>query len=166
MKKTNAETDLYIRDFTIKDEDKSCNKSIVKIYSNQWQSYNKGTQQMSSITKCSLTGKLEIPNSKITYLQNQIALVGDKIIYILNNLQKQNEDIKNNIGDNSDKIDTDLESYNKLIIDIQNYKKSESNMNNIIKDTNLLVLYQNYNYMFWSILAISTIIISMKMVGK
>ena len=52
------------------------------------------------------------------------------------------------------------------MLDIQNYKKNEPNMNNIVKDTNLLVLYQNYNYMFWSILAISTVIISMKMVGK
>jgi hypothetical protein len=52
------------------------------------------------------------------------------------------------------------------MMDIQNYKKGEPNMNNIVKDTNLLVLYQNYNYMFWTILAISTMIVSMKMMGK
>jgi hypothetical protein len=56
--------------------------------------------------------------------------------------------------------------YNQAINDITNYKKGEDNVNNITKDTNLLVLYQNYNYMFWSILAISAMIISMKMMGK
>jgi hypothetical protein len=66
----------------------------------------------------------------------------------------------------SEKIDADLVMYNQTINDIINYKKGEDNMNNITKDTNLLVLYQNYNYMFWSILAISTMIISMKMMGK
>ena len=166
LKKPNAETDIYIRDFTIKNADESCDRKIVKIHSNQWLRYNKGSQKMSPITTCSLTQQLENTNSKITNLQNQISVVGEKIIYILNNLQKQNEDIRDNIGENSDKIDTDLESYNKVIMDIKKYNKGETNMNNIVKDTNLLVLYNNYNYMFWSILAISTIIISMKMVGK
>jgi hypothetical protein len=74
--------------------------------------------------------------------------------------------VKSKIGTNSNKIDADLEKYNKVMMDIQNYKKGETNMDNIVKDTNLLVLYQNYNYMFWTILAISTMIISMKMMGK
>lgn len=166
LKKINTETDLYIRDFKISGEDSSCNKDIIPIDSNQWSHYNKGTQQMSSITTCSLTQQLVTPNSKIADLQNQIAQVAGQITIILSNLQKQNDDIKNNIGTSSDQINADLKSYNKVLTDIQNYKKDEPNMNNIVKDTNLLVLYQNYNYIFWSILAISTVIISMKMVGK
>ena len=166
LKKMNTETDLYIRDFKISGEDPSCNKDIIPIDSNQWNRYNKGTQQMSSITTCSLTQQLVTPNSKITDLERQIVEVANKIIHILNNLQKQNDDIKSNIGRTSNQIDSDLNNYNNLILDIQNYKKGETNMNNIVKDTNLLVLYQNYNYIFWSILAISTVIISMKMVGK
>lgn len=166
LKKVNTETDLYIRDFKINGEDPSCNKNVVAIDSNQWSHYTKGSQQMSSITKCSLTSALSGGNTKIADLQNQIAEVGGQLIIILSNLQKQNDDVKNKIGTNSDKIDSDLKNYNKVIMDIQNYKKGETNMNNIVKDTNLLVLYQNYNYMFWTILAISTMIISMKMVGK
>jgi hypothetical protein len=166
LKKINTETDLYIRDFKINGADPSCNKDIIPIDSNQWSHYNKGTQQMSSITTCSLTQQLVTPNSKIADLQNQIVQVASQITIILSNLQKQNDDIKNNIGTSSDQINADLKSYNKVVTNIQNYKKGETNMNNIVKDTNLLVLYQNYNYIFWSILAISTVIISMKMVGK
>jgi hypothetical protein len=121
---------------------------------------------MRSKTKCSLTKAISRQNNKIMELQNKITQVGGEIIIILNNLKKETADVKSKIGINSDKIDSDLVMYNKTINDIQNYKNGEDNMNNIVKDTNLLVLYQNYNYMFWSILAISTIIISMKVMGK
>ena len=165
LKKMNTETDLYIRDFKINGADPSCNKEIIPIDSNQWDRYNKGSQQMSSITTCSSTQQL-VTNSTIARLERQIAEVAFKITNILSNLQKQNADIRNDIIGNEYHIETDLNNYNNIMLDIQNYKKNEPNMNNIVKDTNLLVLYQNYNYMFWSILAISTVIISMKMVGK
>ena len=165
LKKMNTERDLYIRDFKINGADPSCNKEIIPIDSNQWYRYNKGSQQMSSITTCSSTQQL-VTNSTIAHLERRIAEVALQITNILSNLQKQNADIRNDIIGNEYHIETDLNNYNNIMLDIQNYKKNEPNMNNIVKDTNLLVLYQNYNYMFWSILAISTVIISMKMVGK
>ena len=165
LKIPNPNTDLYIRDLKINGADVSCNKSIVDMTSNQWNNYSNGPS-MTPNTKCGISSALSGGNTKIADLQNQIGQVGGQIIIILNNLKRQNDDVKNKIGTNSDKIDADLEKYNKVIVDIQKYKKSETSMDNIVKDTNLLVLYQNYNYMFWSILAISTMIISMKMMGK
>ena len=166
LKIPNPNTDLYIRDLKINGTDVSCNKSIVNITSNQWGSYGKTNKYMSQNTKCGLSSALSGENTKIAHLKNKIGRVGGKIIIILTNLQKQNDDVKSKIGTNSNKIDADLKNYNKVMMDIQNYKKNEPNMNNIVKDTNLLVLYQNYNYMFWTILAISTMIVSMKMMGK
>uniref|UniRef100_A0A6C0DDD2 Uncharacterized protein n=1 Tax=viral metagenome TaxID=1070528 RepID=A0A6C0DDD2_9ZZZZ len=165
LKVHNPNTNLYIRDLKMNGMDASCNRSIESIDSNQWKNYSKGAN-MTSQTKCSLTKAISGQNNKIMELQNKITQVGGEIIIILNNLKKQTDDVKSKIGINSDKIDSDLVMYNKTINDIQNYKNSEDNMNNIVKDTNLLVLYQNYNYMFWSILAISTMIISMKVMGK
>jgi hypothetical protein len=165
LKVPKPNTDLYVRDVKTTNANISCNRSTVGINSNQWKNYTKGSM-MTPNTTCSLTQQLVTPNSKIANLQNQIGQVGGQIISILNNLQKQNDDVKSQIGINSSKIDDDLVMYNKTINDIQNYKIGEDNMNNIVKDTNLLVLYKNYNYMFWSILAISTMIISMKMMGK
>ncbi len=159
-------TDLYIRDLKINGADVSCNKSIVDITSNRWGSYGKTNNYMSENTKCGLSSALSGENTKIAHLKNKIGKIGNKIVIMLNNLQKQNNDVKSKIGTNSEKIDADLKNYNKVMVDIQKYKKGETNMDNIVKDTNLLVLYQNYNYMFWSILAISTMIVSMKMMGK
>jgi hypothetical protein len=165
LKTPKPNMDLYVRDVKISNANMSCNRSTVSINSNQWKNYSKGSL-MTPNTTCSLTKSISDQNSKIAALQNQIGQVGGQIISILNNLKNQTDEVKNKIGMNTSKIDSDLIMYNKTINDIQNYKKSEDNMNNIVKDTNLLVLYQNYNYMFWSILAISTMIISMKMMGK
>jgi hypothetical protein len=165
LKVPNPNRDLYVRDIKKKNANMSCNRSSVTINSNIWKRYSKGSM-MTPNTTCSLTGTLSSQNTKIAALQNQIGQVGGQIISILNNLKKQTNEVKNQIGMKSEKIDADLVMYNQTINDIINYKKGEDNMNNITKDTNLLVLYQNYNYMFWSILAISTMIISMKMMGK
>ncbi len=165
LKVPNSNTDLYLRDVKTKNANMSCNRSTVSINSNMWRKYSKGSM-MTPNTTCSLTGRLTDQNKKIATLQNQIGQVGGQIISILNNLKKQTNDVKSKIGINSSKIDADLVMYNQTINEIQNYKKGEDNINNITKETNLLVLYQNYNYMFWSILAISTMIISMKMMGK
>lgn len=165
LKVVNPNTDLYVRDLKINGADPSCNRKTMTTNSNGWKNYSKGPM-MTPHTKCSLTNAVSEQNTKIMDLQNKITQVGGEIIIILNNLKKQTADVKSKIGINSDKIDSDLVMYNKTINDIQNYKNGEDSMNNIVKDTNLLVLYKNYNYMFWSILAISTMIISMKMMGK
>lgn len=165
LKTPKPNTDLYVRDVKTRNANMSCNRKTMTINSNQWKKYSKGSM-MTPNTTCSLTGANSPQNTKITNLQSQIGQVGGQIISILNNLKKQTDQVKSQIGIKSEKIDADLIMYNNTINDIQNYKKNEQNMNNIVKDTNLLVLYQNYNYMFWSILAISTMIISMKMMGK
>ena len=44
---------------------------------------------------------------------------------------------------------------------IKNY---DSNYENILQDSDVVVLQQNYDYLFWSIIAITTVIISMNIV--
>ena len=40
------------------------------------------------------------------------------------------------------------------------------NMNNIVSDSDIVVLQKNYNYLFWTILATGTVLISMNMIKK
>jgi hypothetical protein len=48
---------------------------------------------------------------------------------------------------------------------IKNFDK-KSNMDGILQNSDITVLQQNYSYMFWSILAIGTVIISMNISKK
>jgi hypothetical protein len=165
LKYPKPNTDLYIRDLKINNATTSCNRNVVDIDSIQWNNFIK-TGNMTPKTICSLTNILNKPSKKIYELQKEITKVGNQIISILKKLQKQSDVVKSNIGINSEKIDADLKMYDNTILEFKNYNNSENSMNNIVKDTDLLVLYQNYNYMFWTILAITTIIISMKVMGK
>jgi hypothetical protein len=68
---------------------------------------------------------------------------------------------------------TNINSTNKYV---KEYKKSEgilkqeekigSNLDGILKDSNIVVLQENYNYAAWSILAIGLVIVSITLVKK
>ena len=45
---------------------------------------------------------------------------------------------------------------------IHQLEKNKSNVDNILRDANIKTLHQNYNYMLWSILALGTLIIAIK----
>ena len=55
---------------------------------------------------------------------------------------------------------TEIKDINKDI------KHFNTNADNILKDSDIVVLQQNYNYLFWSILAVATVLISINVVKK
>ena len=42
----------------------------------------------------------------------------------------------------------------------------DTNVDNIMNDSDIIVLQKNYDYLFWSIIAVTTVIISMNIVKK
>ena len=55
---------------------------------------------------------------------------------------------------------TDIKKTNKKI------KAFNTNVDNVLQDSDIIVLKQNYDYLFWSILAVTTVIISMNIIKK
>ena len=53
-----------------------------------------------------------------------------------------------------------IEKTNKKI------KAFNTNVDNVLQDSDIIVLKQNYDYLFWSILAVTTVIISMNIIKK
>ena len=45
-------------------------------------------------------------------------------------------------------------------------KGFNSNVDNILKDSDIVVLQKNYNYLFWSIIATATVLVSINVVKK
>jgi len=43
---------------------------------------------------------------------------------------------------------------------------SDGNINNILKDSDIVVLQKNYDYLFWSILATGSVLVAMNIVKK
>jgi hypothetical protein len=66
---------------------------------------------------------------------------------------------------------TRVEGFNDYLTTIKQnndeIKKFDSDITeNILKDSDIVVLQKNYSYLFWSILAVSTVLVSMNIVKK
>ena len=117
---------------------------------------------MTPETKCGLATLLNDSKQNLSSLQVQLADVAEKITVKLSALQNENNNINNKMNVDQGKIKTDLDTYNKINVQLKNFKAdSLQNINGILSDTDLIVLKENYQYIFWSILAIGLVIITM-----
>jgi len=104
--------------------------------------------------------ELQQKQQKINLLANQISELNNKFGTGINILQNQSE--KNVTGLNN--YLTDLTDTNKNIITTT--KKNNGNLQNILKDSDIVVLQKNYSYLGWSILAAGAVLITMNIVKK
>ena len=56
--------------------------------------------------------------------------------------------------------------YNDTKKNITSIKDFNTTMDNILKDSDISLLYENYNYLFWSILAAGTVLVSINVINK
>jgi hypothetical protein len=104
--------------------------------------------------------QLKQKQQKINLLANQITELNNKFGTGINVLQNQSE--KNVTGLND--YLTDLTDTNKNIINTT--EKNNGNLQNILKDSDIVVLQKNYTYLAWSILAAGTVLITMNIIKK
>jgi hypothetical protein len=57
-----------------------------------------------------------------------------------------------------------INTTNKKIIGIA--EQTSGNIENILKDSDIVILQRNYDYLFWSILAAGTVLLAMNVVKK
>jgi hypothetical protein len=60
-------------------------------------------------------------------------------------------------------LDEYLTDLKKTNVKIKNFN---TNVDNILNDSDIIILQKNYEYLFWSILAVGTLLISMNVVKK
>jgi len=73
-----------------------------------------------------------------------------------------NIDLNNQMGIDKNVLTQNLQQYKDVVA---KYKKSfdVTNINGIMADSDIVVLKENYTYVFWTILAISVVIIAMNL---
>ena len=62
---------------------------------------------------------------------------------------------------NNKGLGKNLKDLNKTKFKIANF---DTNLENILNDSDIIVLQKNYNYLFWSILAAGVVLVSMNLV--
>jgi hypothetical protein len=145
----------------------ACNKQVVNIDSSQWKKYVKNSGYMSPNSTCDLSTAIMSASNQSNVIQTNIIATAKQIVKILNNLNKQSAMINNTTGLNTNTIQANIQKYNDVIVEMSEFTDvRENNISNIVKESDIKVLQENYEYMFWSILAIATIIITMNIMRK
>jgi hypothetical protein len=173
----------------------SCSKTIVDVDTIQYDQYIKG-DPMTSDTICGSSVVSNQDKSNLTNLQNQMLSVGKQISTETNNLYTTNNDLYNTMSQNSAQFNKNVDMYkkndNKIKSELNLPGKFQGNNNNnvnkregmrsidmppekiltmndinsMLSDTDIRVLQENYSYIFWSILAVGLLTITVSQIKK
>jgi hypothetical protein len=166
----NQDSTLYIRNKIPITPPYGVNGTVINnINSNQYQNYNASSQTISDNGE-SINGSGGVfnilnpaTNPQIQNLQNQLTTNAGQMLELSNAFNAADIAVNNQSMANIKGIKNYEKEYNKIQKKI---KYDVENTSGILDNSDIKVLQQNYNYMFWSILAIGTVIISMNIVKK
>jgi hypothetical protein len=154
-----------------------CPSDIVDIDSIQYDNYTKG-DQMTMDTKCSTP--LVSQKDQLSYdnIQSQLIILGNDIASKMENLYNQDKNIYNRLNMNESQFKKYIEKYKNVNMEIKKELELDSTNNNMegmlnmndvngmLSNTDLVVLQENYNYIFWSVLAIGIVTITINIMKK
>lgn len=145
----------------------SCAKNVDTIDTLNWDAYAKTGVPMSQNTVCGLEKATQNENINREVLRMQLASIADEIVNKITYLESLNLNLNNQMGIDKTVLDTNLKKYQALSIQYNQYKTSDAmNINGILTDSDIVVLQENYSYLFWSILAIAVVVITIHTIKK
>ena len=96
-------------------------------------------------------------------LQTKLNSLSNQMNNLTNQYDTNTQDLQKQSLTNAQGLDNyirDIKTTNKKIVAI------DANVDNIMKESDIIVLQKNYDYLFWSIIAVTTVIISMNIIKK
>ena len=156
----NDKTDIYMRGSKPIVTPYGISEEINNIDTVQYENYNKfkGGENYYSLLNATQAQK------------NQVSSLQDK----LNQQSRGITDWTNKFSSNSysaqDQTEKNVEGLGDYLVDLKKNNKQikilNKNMNNIVNDSDIVVLQKNYDYLFWSILAAGTVLITINIAKK
>ena len=135
--------------------------TVVNIDSILYDNYKNGGDIGSSygLANATTTQKQELEQiqSKLNLLTSQINTYTNKFSSGTDSLNSQSSKNTEGLGDY-------LKDFEKINNNIKKY--NASNIENILNDSDITVLQKNYDYLFWSILAAGTVLVTMNIAKK
>ena len=154
-------------DGSIKNLPATCSSIVQNIDSIKWKKYTKSSTQMSPTTICGLSKELENDNIRLNELRTTLGRYSSKIIKHISYLESLNININSQMRIDKTTFDKNVATYNQYNTDSSTYINNDvQNINGIVSDSDIVSSYENYSYMLWSILAISILLITMKIIRK
>lgn len=114
-----------------------------------------------------LSKATSVQKQQLQQLQDKMSLLSNQITNLTNKFQGGSITAENQSQVNDSGIQDyvkNITTTNKKIGSIAG--ETNGNIQNILKDSDIVVLQKNYDYLFWSILAAGTVLVSMNIIKK
>ena len=110
-----------------------------------------------------LTKATSVQKQQLQQMKTKMNLLSNQINNLTNQFTSGGQQVNQQSETNIQGINSYVKDIKKINKKIKNY---DTNYENILQDSDVVVLQQNYDYLFWSIIAVTTVIISMNIVKK
>jgi hypothetical protein len=151
----NKNVNLYARNKSPKTLPIGVNGTVVNIDSNLYYNYKKGDEIGDSY---GLKNATNTQKQQLSQLQNRLDLLTSEINKYTNKFENGSKLLNNQASKNIGGLGDYLKDFKKTNNNIKNFN---TNIENILNDSDITVLQKNYDYLFWSILATGTVLVTM-----
>jgi hypothetical protein len=104
-----------------------------------------------------------VEQQQISQLEDQLQSLSNQIANLTNTMGNNDSEVNKQLNTNNQGAKTYLTELKNNNLKIANYSSS---LDNILNDSDIVVLQKNYDYLFWSILAVGVLLVSMNVVKK
>jgi hypothetical protein len=106
-----------------------------------------------------------VQKSKLEQLQSKLQLLANKIVNLNGKLNLSDIKVTSQSAIDTLQLGKYLNQYKITDAKLNSYNSAvNTNVQNILNDSDIIVLQQNYKYMFWTTLAVGTVLLSMNIV--
>jgi len=159
-KQASSNVDLYIRNKKPISPPKGISNDINNIDTVNYKNYMSGKNKS---LQYGLSNETNEQKQELSQLQILLDELSDQIASLTGKFSKGSYNVENQLQMNNQGI----EDYSQEILSANNNVTNfDTNVENILKDSDIIVLQKNYSYLFWSILAVGSVLISMNIIKK
>lgn len=165
----NVDTDTYVRTPSLLTTPIGISNNITSIDSIQYQNYKNSGKDVGSTY--GLANATSVQKQQLEQMQGRLNMLSDQLVSLTGKFSNHDNEVNNRITINSNTIEgfDNRQDYLTQLKEIRKKIKNETNnysvnTDNILNDSNINVLKENYRYILWSIAAIGTVIISMNVI--
>ena len=155
---------------------KTCSSKIINVDTIQYDNYVNGVN-MTPDEECNTSLVSREEQMQFDKIKNELYILGENIATKMENLYNQNNKVYEKLDMYEAQFKKDMQKYKDLNIKIRKELELDSRNNiegmrtltdidGMLSDSDLRVLYENYSYILWSILAVGILTITINTIKK
>jgi hypothetical protein len=161
-KSKNDLVDLYVRNKSPLMTPNGVTNSVTNIDSMTYNNYINGGEISSSY---GISNATKSQQNKLGNLQLKMNNLSSQMASSVETSSAQSQQAINQLNENRNGIENYLKQINTTDTKINQFNNN-NNVEHILNDSDIIVLQKNYEYLFWSIIATGTVLVTMNIVKK